>query len=160
MANYGTTRNIEASLIDYIKIKLEEYEWRNVSVVKSFKQASESDLPVICVMVTDSFHKKTGLGERATRRDVIVHADVFAKSDGQRLDLKDFLIKILKISVPYNEYTIERGRVASKTYICEMYTKRIDDVKVNLGVDLSVLDVKDRYRHYIGLTLSLPKVEV
>ena len=159
MANYGVSRNIEASLIDYLNEKLEEYNWRNVNVIKGFKRAYDLDLPVIAVMVDETTHKRVGIGGNETYREVLLHIYIFAKSDGQRLDLKDFVVDIVKGSLPYYEYTIEHGKVVSKNYVCQMFVNDIIDRKAYAIDDISNLDVHDRYRHYIGLYLSIPKVE-
>lgn len=160
MANYGVSRNIEASLIDYIRDKLVEYNWNNVSVVKSFKQASQKELPVIVVFVDNTYYNYVGIGDRSVRREVSINIHVFATSDGQRLDLKDFLIRVLKMGVPYYEYTIENGRVASKNFITNLFVEEITDRKMFNVEDLSSLDYEDRYRHYIRVLMSLPVVEV
>ena len=159
MANYGVSRNIEASLIDYIRNKLQEYNWNNVAVVKSFKQAAKGSLPVIVIFVDNTEHLYTGIGERATRREVAVNVHIFATSDGQRLDLKDFLIRVLKLGVPYYEYTIENGIVASKNFITYMFVENMIDRKTFNIEDLSSLDLVDRYRHYIRIVFSLPIME-
>ncbi len=112
------------------------------------------------VFVDDTYYDYVGIGERSVRRNVAVNVHVFATSDGQRLDLKDFLVKILKMGIPYYEYTIENGRVASKNFITHLFVEEITDRKMFNVEDLSNLDYEDRYRHYIRVLMSLPVVEV
>lgn len=159
MPVYRTTRNIEASLIDFLRDKLDEYNWSGVSVIKGFKRVEKTPLPVIAIIADDTYYNRTGIGENATFREVSVRIHLFASSDGQRLDLKDFIIDVLKISAPYYEYIIENGQVVSKNYICQMFTRSITDRKLYNIENISDLDVYDRYRHFINIVFSLPMVE-
>lgn len=160
MGQYRISRNIEASLIDYIKEELSNASWNNVTVEKSYARVYDIELPIICVRLSDTTHDKAEIGSESTRRTPLVLLDVFAKDDGGRLDLKDFLVSILKAGCPYYEYTISNGQVQSKTQNGRIRVVTIADTGVDLGVDKSNLDVHDRYRHLLTLTLSLGRLEI
>lgn len=159
MGAYRVSRNIEASLIDFIKEELVNASLSNVNVEKTFARVYDIDLPTICIRLMDTTHRKVEVGTESTVRTPLVILDIFATSDGNRLDLKDFLISILKSGCPYYEYTIANGTVQSKTQNGRIRVTAFTDTGVDLGIDKSNLDVHDRYRHSITLTISLGKVE-
>lgn len=159
MGQYRISRNIEASLIDYIKAELITASWNNVNVEKTFARVYDIELPTICIRLSETTHDPVELGTNSTMRTPLILIDIFAKDDGGRLDLKDFLVSILKHGCPYYEYTIANGSIQSKAQNGRIRVLRIADTEVNLGVDKSNLDVHDRYRHLLTLTTSLGRVE-
>lgn len=166
MVVYRTSRNIEASVIQYIEQELTSAGWTNIVVEKSFSRIY--DIPVdtfemqgaVCVRLENTDHQQAEIGETSTRRLPFVLIDIFAASDGQRLDLKDFLVEILKRGLPYFEYEVSGNTVVSKIPNGRIRVTNIDDKPVNLGVDRALLSVHDRYRHLLTLELSLGRVEV
>lgn len=159
MGAYRQSRNIEASLIQYIEEELASALFTNVNVEKSFARVYELDLPIILVQSSDTDHKKVGIGSNATWRETAIFLDLYALNDGNRLDLKDFLVSVLKNGCPYYEYTIINGTIQSKTQNGRISISNIADNIVNLGVDKNELDVHDRYRHQLILEVSIGKVE-
>lgn len=166
MGIYRVSRNIEASIIQYIEDQLTAGGWTGITVEKTFKRVY--DIPVdtfnkngaICVRVGDTTHTQAEIGETSTRRFPFVLIDIFASSDGQRLDLKDYLVSVLKGGMPYYEYETSGNTITSKTQNGRLRVTNIDDEEVNLGVDKSELEIHDRYRHLLSLSLSLGRVEV
>jgi hypothetical protein len=159
MGNYRISRNIEASLIQYIEEELVTANLTNVSVEKTFARVYDINLPSICVRIEDTEHNSAEIGDTTTYRIPTVLIDIFATSDGNRLDLKDFLVSVLKKGFNYYEYTIANGQIQTKTQNGRVSVITIDDTIVNLNTDKNSLDVHDRYRHLLGLTLSTGKVE-
>ena len=105
------------------------------------------------------YEHEAEIGSDSTFRNPTVLIDIFATSDGNRLDLKDFLVDVLKTGMPYYEYTITNGQISNKTQNGRIQVISIEDTIVNLNVDKNSLDVHDRFRHLITLTISLGKVE-
>ena len=159
MGVYRISRNLEASLIDYIKEELISASWNNVSTEKSFAKIYDISLPSICVRLSDTTHDHAEVGTDATIRTPLIILDIFAKDDGGRLDIKDFLVSILKSGCPYYEYTITNGAIQSKVQNGNIRVINITDTVVNLGIDKADLDVHDRYRHNLALSVSLGRVE-
>jgi len=158
MGNYNISRNLEASLIDYIKSVLTG-SWTDVSVEKTFNQISKVALPGIFLRVSDTIHETVEIGGTATKRFPLVLIDLFCKSDGQRLDLKDFLVSKLKSGCPYYQYVITNGVITSKTANGRIRVTSIQDTPINFTTDKSELEVSDRYRHLLTLNISLGKIE-
>lgn len=159
MGRYRPSRNFEATIIDYLKDSLDITDWTGISVEKTFNRAYELPVPVICVRVGNTIHEKIEIGDNYTIRDAIVLIDIFASSDGQRLDLKDYLIEKLKDGMPFYEYIIENGRIIDKIYIGRLNVKSISDTPIDFDSDRSNLDKHDRYRHLLTLTVTTSKVE-
>lgn len=159
MAIYRMSRNIEASIIQFIEEALASGGWSNISVEKSFARVYDNAPPVVCVRVSDTDHDHTGIGEVTTTRKPFVLIDIFAKSDGQRLDLKDFLFSALKNGIPYFEYETSGNTISKKIENGRLRVLTIDDTEVNLGTDKASLAVIDRYRHLLSLNMATGKVE-
>ncbi len=156
---YRTSRNLEASIIDFIKDKLNAGGWSNINVEKTFARVYEQDPPSICIRLSDTIWATAEVGSNSQTRNPLILIDLFCPNDGIRLDLKDFLISELKSGLPYYEYTILAGVVQSKNQNGRIKVTSISDTPIDLGVNKSALDVRDRYRHLISLSVSLGQVE-
>jgi hypothetical protein len=165
MSVYRISRNIEASFISFLQETLTEtpYLWNDIQVIKGFNKAYELPTPTIAVRAENTIYDKVEVGSNSFVRTVQVFVDIFASDDGMRLDLKDCIIEILKDGLVYNEYTITKsGRTAtsSATPNGRIRIQKIDDKAINFNVDdKSKLDVHDRYRHLLTLTVSIGRVE-
>ena len=159
MGTYRISRNIEASIIDYIREEVFSASWNNINVEKTFAKVYEISLPTVCIRQGDTIHTKVELGTNSTYRTPSILIDIFATNDGNRLDLKDFIVDIIKRGCPYYEYTITSGQISAKTQTGRITIINITDTIINLDTDKSLLDVHDRYRHLISLEISLGKVE-
>lgn len=159
MSMYRISRSIEASFIDYLKPLLQT-DWNIDRVEKTYARIYAIELPSVCIRVGDTIHAKVEIGDDATVRDVHVLVDLFCTSDGQRLDLKDYIIEKIKAGLPYYNYEIENGEIKTKTQDGRIRILSIDETLINFGTDKQDLDIHDRYRHLIDLTISLGKIEV
>ncbi len=155
---YRISRNLEASIIDYIRTEITG-AWSNIGIEKTFARNYDIELPSICIRVGVTTHEKVEIGADATIRTPIVLLDIFATSDGQRLDIKDFLIEKLKSGLPYYDYIISNGTITSKTANGRIRVLDIDDTPIDFDADKETLDVRDRYRHLLTLSISLGRVE-
>ena len=165
MGTYRTARNIESSIIDFLNDSLILGQWDNVIIEKTFKRIYALQMDenkgqaAICVRCSDTNRKRIEIGSDLVTRSEIVLIDVFATSDGQRLDLVDYLGLVLLPGMPYYEYTITNGVVTTKTQTDRIRILTFEDKPVQFGVDKSSLDVQDRYRHIITMNVGLNKVE-
>lgn len=158
MGQYRTSRSFEASIIDYIRDELNG-NWSGISVEKTFAKIYTISVPSVCVRLGTTTHEKVEIGTNATLRLPLIWIDLFCKEDGQRLDLKDFLIEILKNGIPYYEYTVTNGQVTNKTLTGRINIINIDDTPIDFDTQKNLLDVHDRHRHLLTLEVSLGKVE-
>ena len=169
MANYRTSRNIEASLKEYLERELAENDWGNITLEKSFNRVYDLDIggknkdAIICIRVEDTDISRGEIGSNLMVKDVMVLIDIFAANDGQRLDLKDFLISELILGCNYYEYATETSgrstRFTDKTLNGRLRILNIDDTPINFETEKSQLDKHDRFRHRLSLTISRSKME-
>ena len=155
---YRISRNLEASIIDYVRTEITG-AWSNIHVEKTFARIYDIELPSVCVRVGTTTHEKVELGGDSTVRTPNILIDIFATSDGQRLDIKDFLIEKLKAGLPYYDYIISNGKTTSKTENGRIRVLNIDDTPIDFDVDKNSLDTHDRFRHLLTLSISLGRVE-
>ncbi len=160
MSNYRISRNIEASIIDQIKTELDShFSTPTIEVEKSFARIYGMKLPSVCIRLGPTDYSWVEAGSNAVVRNPLIYVDIFGASLGQTLDIKDCLIDYVKNGFIYYNYEIENGIVKTKTQSGRIRVLRIDDVPVNFDTDKDKLDVHDRNRHLLTLTVSLGKVE-
>lgn len=158
MGTYRTSRNIEASFVDYLKTEIDA-SWSNIQVEKVFSRIYELALPAICIRLNTTAHIPVQLGDTSTKRNPQILIDIFADNDGQRLDLKDFIVSKIKGGLPYYEYEIENGQTKTKTLSGRITILNIDDAPVSPDTNKDALDVHDRYRHLLTISVETGKVE-
>jgi len=159
MANqYRISRNIEASIIDFLKTNF-DIDWSGISVEKTFARIYNQELPSVCIRCGVTAHEKVEIGSTSTKRIPQVLIDIFGSSDGNRLDLKDYIIEKVKGGIVYYDYEIEKGATKTKTESGRISVGDIDDTPVNFDTPKAELDIRDRFRHLITLSISLGKVE-
>jgi len=156
---YRPTRNQEASIIDYLKDCFEE-DWSGINVEKSFSRVYDQTLPVICVRLGLVSHSSVEIGTDSIYRSSQLLIDIFAKNDGQKLDLVDYIVSKIKSGFDYYEYVIENGITKSKTKSGRIIVnKPIEVTHINFSDDKDTLDEHDKYRSLITAEIRIGKVE-
>ncbi len=148
---YRISRNIEASLIDRITADLTTDGWTGIRVEKSFAEVYKGTLPCICVNALEIRPEHLEVGSKTYLKYFTVNIRIFATSDGQRLDLSDWLLDKLEDDTNYYVYTITGGVVSAKVLTGRIVIIRILDNRkdlINTNVDL--LEKEDRYRHLLS----------
>ena len=149
---YRNSRNLEASLIDFFTSELVTDGWSGVQCEKSLKQA-EVALPTILIYVQDTDVQKKEIGSGTFLKFPTVVIRIYAKSDGQRLDLADWVLEQLEGTISYYTYTITSGVVSSKVLAGGISLIKIDRNEKELAnTDPESISAEDRYRH--NLTFS------
>jgi hypothetical protein len=155
---YRESRNIEASLREYLTTNL-NVDYPTVACEIGYRNLDGDDLPIVLVRLSDTIHERIEVGTISTRRLPLVLIDIYAATgDGQRLDLKDYLISKLKGQITYKEYTVT-GNVATSVANGTMMVTNIEDTPVDFNIDKSELNKVDRYRHLLSLSINLQRVE-
>jgi hypothetical protein len=154
MASYfREPRNIELSIIYYLETQINA-SWTGVTVIKSFSQAYDVSVPVVCIRLFNQNTRRLEIGDNILRNDYYFIIDVFAKSDGQRIDLSDFIVDKIKDGCIYYEWSHASG---SNTTMERVANGRIrwlnftENSKVDFGQDV---DSQDRFRHLISFNVS------
>lgn len=144
---FRKSRNIELSTVHYIRTQIDA-SWSNVNIVKSFKDAYDVSLPVICVRLNDTLFNRKEIGSTTLENTYGIIIDIFARSDGQRLDLADFVEDAIKGSWTYYTYS-QSGGVMAKV---DSGTKIVlQNITQNSRVDIGEAPEKqDRFRHILS----------
>jgi len=164
---YRISRNIEASLVKYIEEELEDAEWTNITVVKGFNNAITTSMTansaIISIRVGPTDPKKIEVGSNNIVKNIQVLIDLFCSDDGQRLDLKDFLVDVLKEGCTYylweKELVGREYQYKTPTANGNINVISIKENPIDFDTDKSKLEVHDRYRHLITLEVTTGKVE-
>ena len=155
---YRLNRNLEASLIDFLREELLSDGWSGISVEKSVKQANIKP-PLILVQSTDTDTQKREIGSGVYIKYPTVTIRIFAKNDGQRLDLADWLLEKLEETINYYTYVVTNGVISSKDLAGQIVVRRIVRNEKELSnTDPSVLEEEDRYRHNLTFSCFIGEV--
>lgn len=150
--NFSTTRNVELSILDYLETEVEA-DWNGVSVVKGFNQAYKEKLPVVAIrhLREDSTRKEIGGTDLIDTHTIVI--DVFATSDGMRLDLADYIKNKLKLGWPYYIFSKDSG---DNQTLVKVQSGRnsvfefLENTRVEFGQDV---EAHDRFRHHISFNV-------
>jgi len=153
MRAYRLRRNLEASFIEFFREALAADDWKNVQVEYNLK-ADDIKLPAIMIFApsVENIQREVGTGKYL--KYPVVNIKIFAKSDGMRTDLADWMKEKFEGDIPYYKYTIEDGDIISKNLAGNIVVRKINrDEKELANTDPNVLEVEDRYRHLFELSV-------
>lgn len=148
---YRLSRNVEASAIDFLTTQLAADGWSGIRVEKGFSQVYGGTLPCIAVDLFDRPDKRLELGSDTLSNFINLEFRIFAKSDGGRQDLKDWLLEKVISGIPYYEYTVVDGVVTVKTAKGRINILTIKYNRKEL-VNLDNLSIEDKFRHLLTLS--------
>jgi hypothetical protein len=154
MGVYRISRNIEASLVDFITAELTTDGWSGIGVLKGFPQDYKGKAPFIGVEVLNLEPVKLEIGSKTHIKNYTVKIRIFAKNDGQRLDLADWLFDELENDVTYYAYTIANGVVSVKTATGKIVISKWNNNEKELQ-NTSDLEQEDKYRHLFSFDVNV-----
>lgn len=146
---YRASRNLEASLLDFVNENLTLDGWAGIRTEKSFAEVYKGTLPCICISAIDIRPVKLEIGSKTHIKYYTVNMRIFAKSDGSRLDLSDWLFSKLEDDVAYYLYSVTNGEVTTKTLGGRIIiTRWLDNAKELINTEN--LELEDKYRHLLS----------
>ena len=146
---YRETRNLEASILDFITDNLAEDGWNGIRVEKSFAEVYKGTLPCICLNAVDIRPVRLEIGSKTHIKYYTINIRIFAKSDGSRLDLSDWLFEELEDDLDYYKYTITNGVTTGKQISGKIIiTRWLENGKELTNTEN--LELEDRYRHLLS----------
>lgn len=146
---YRQSRGLEASLIDWLTEELSDAGWTGIRTEKSFSQVYEGTLPCICINVANVDPTRLEIGSKTNLKYYEVAIRIFSKSDGQRLDLADFITDLLEDDIDFYTYTITSGEVTSKVLSGKIVTLNFLRNEKEL-TNTENLELADKFRHVIS----------
>jgi len=150
MATYRLSRNVEASIVDFLTAQLISDGWSGIRVEKGFAQAYTGALPCITVDLFDRPDRRLEVGSDKLSKFIVIELRVFAKSDGSRQDLKDWLLDVTMPGTSYYEYTIVNGAISAKVLKGRINVLEITANRKEL-TNLENLSTEDKFRHLLTL---------
>lgn len=150
---FSVKRNVELSVVQHIQDQTAS-AWDNITVVKAFLKAYSTTLPVISVRMLDTQSFRREVGSNSLRQRFTFIVDIFASSDGMRLDLADFIVDIIKDGCKYYSYS---HNSASREILDKDEMGRItlisfdSDSRVEINSEASE---HDKFRHSITFTME------
>lgn len=149
MSYFAESRCTELSTIEYLETQINA-NWTGITTVKSFTNAYTSALPVVCIRLLDTDTERREIGTTTLLNDYTIVIDIFATSDGQRIDLAYFILNQLKDPWTYKDYHQTSGATDTLTGIAngKIHVKRfLENTKVEFAED--GVDKYDRFRNVI-----------
>jgi len=150
---FSTMRNVELSTIYYIETQIDN-NWTGIEVVKSFLSAYDKTLPVVCIRLINALTDRLEVGSTTLDNEYGFMIDIFGTSDGQRIDLADFIVDKLKDGWVYytHAHTVGDNTSLARTSDGRISVKLFtDNSRVDFGTD--EIENPDRFRHRIGVNV-------
>lgn len=149
MSNYfQNNRNMELSTIYYFEQVFQD-NWSGINVVKGFSQVTSASLPVVAIGLIEQTTSRFEIGNNKLKNIYVFSFDIFAKSDGQRIDLAGFILDKLKDNWTYYYFSHPSGDNSSleKTEKGKIF---VTDFVTNTKVEfVENMEGYDRFRHSI-----------
>jgi len=147
---FRESRNIELSTIYYLETEIDA-SWTGVEVVKGYPNFNIVDVPCVAIRLMDIDSVYLEIGGTTLDNTYGLIIDIFARSDGQRLDLADFIRDELRGSWIYythahaagDKSTVERTDSGSKVFLSTIIENRKVEIFDNP-------ERQDRFRHLIS----------
>ena len=152
MPYFTQSRNIELSTLAFLETNLST-DWTGITTVKTFKKAYDTStaVPIVCCRLADVNPARLELGATTLENRYFIIIDIFTRSDGQRVDLADYVVDKLRLGWTYNTYAHASGDKSTLEATADgrvFVTNWISDTKIDLGEGA---DPKDRYRQTVSV---------
>ena len=152
MGYFRQSRNVELSTIYYLETEIAK-DWTGITVVKSFTNAYKANLPVIAIYLSNINNDRREIGGTTLLSDYTINIDIFATSDGQRIDLADYITDKLKDCFTYYLHSQTSGNPESLTRSADgtiFVTNYITSTKIDFAKNV---DKYDLHRHFIQISV-------
>lgn len=162
IAEYRITKNVEASIVDWLTEELKDSGWV-CRVELDFSEAYKSSLPLPCIVINADNNSDTRLevGGNQLSNLFDIEFRIFATGESQRKDLRDWLRdKVMNVDkdspISYYEYVInnDTDQVESKDE-----AGRISIIKILINRkelrNTDNIDSRDRSRHLLSFSVRI-----
>ena len=153
MSYFREARCVELSIIDYIETQISA-NWTGITTVKAFQDAYKASLPVVSIELKSIDPNTEEIGNTATIEDYTINIDIFAKSNGQKIDLAAFILTQLKVGCVYYDYSQTSGAPETLTKVANgrlRVTRFLGNYPIDFGGD--GVDKYDQHRFFISVQL-------
>jgi hypothetical protein len=150
MPYFRETRNIELSTIYYLETQIDA-NWSGVNVILGYPNFNDVDVPIVSVRLNDNTSTYLEIGATTFDHVYGIIIDIFARSDGQRLDLADFIRDQLAGSWTY--YTHSHASGTNEEIVRTDSGSKLFLMSINENRKVEIFDNperQDRFRHIIS----------
>lgn len=155
MAVFSETRNVERSLIKYLKTQIPNY-FSDINIVMSFVEAYKQKLPVLAIEVGESIEQVSiEVGSPSTRKLYLASVDIFAPSEPLAMDLASRLVELINNGFVYYEYSTDSN--SQEVLTANGRVQRVlwlSDARVSVSDSPSTYD---KHRRVLSFTLRVAK---
>jgi len=142
---------VELSIIYYLETEIAA-SWSGITVTKNFTQSYEKTLPVVCASLINTVPERKEVGSDDLIKNYGMTIDIFATSDGQRIDLADFIVDKLKDGCVFYIHSHATGDASTLARTASGRIRVLDfsgDRKIENSGDSTA--THDKYRHKISI---------
>ena len=157
MLDWGFYRNLENSLRDFltdevVNDSVTDISGVNIPIRVGRKFDNDWSLPCVSVYVESESAPRLEIGSNVRNDKQIIVIDVFATSEGERLDLAKWVTDIINDGFRYYAYSPNVSDPDSPTKIAGrlVYVDFISNQRVSLGQTVSEID---NHRHTITINV-------
>ncbi len=145
-------RNIELSTLYFLETQLAT-DWPGTTILKTFADVYAKDykLPIVCARLSETSNTRREVGATTLESSYLIIIDVFARSDGMRVDLSSWIITQLKDGWVHYDHTHMSGDKSQLDRVAngrDFVTDFVTNSRLEFG---SNADSKDRYRQNISI---------
>lgn len=151
---FGQLRNVELSTIYYLETQINS-DWDGISTIKAKRNALAIDPPIVAVKVVSVFNKLKEIGSRTLDNTYNIIVDIYATSDGQKLDLAQYIESKVILDWTYYIHSQESGnpgvlaRVPSGKVAWQSFTQ-------HTSLDfVDTVDKPDRFRYVLAFNVRV-----
>ncbi len=161
--NWGKLRNLENSLKQFLDRKIEEEYLTSendtsITVQVGRKEDSNWVLPCVVAYVESETLERFEIGSNARNEQILMIIDIYARNEGERLDIVSWVTDTINDGFPYYIYYYNSANPDGilKSQRSWANINFLTNTRVNLGQNVSEIDA---HRHRISISVWTSKVE-
>lgn len=151
--NFGKIRNVELSTIYYLETQFSS-GWTGITIQKGYPNFTKVNPPVVAMRINNILNPQKEIGSRATNDILNIVVDIFATSDGQKLDLAQYLTTLITQN-NWTYYVWSRGSGETMDKVDSgkvVYSGMIQNAPVFHTDDV---DSAERFRHTLSFDVRV-----
>lgn len=151
---YRQARNVEKSVHYYLETNINT-DWTGINTVQTWNKVYDKDvaLPIICIRLSNINSSRLEIGTDTLDDRYLIIVDIFATSNGQLIDLADYIKTKLIAGWVHYDWSHESGSNKTLTKTIngrDIVTEFITNTKIEIP---ETIDVKDKYRWSVSVSV-------
>ena len=156
---YKKSRNVAASIYYHIKQELIEDGLTSWTILKGFKRAYTTQMPVIAIRNGTDIYNSAEIGSTRVVKNHTIFIDIFARDETEKFDVKDWLFDVVRDGCDFYEHTAETDGVIEKIVNGKLIVLNVREQEIKTGDEKSVYAEHDKHRYLLILTVTTGEVE-